>query len=106
MATVKTDEPKGESITLRVKDQTGEETMFKVKKTTKMEKVFNTYATRKGINSNALRFLLDGLRIEKHQTPEELDLEDEDQIDVMLEQLGGHRLRSQNHLAVQEKNEK
>jgi len=26
-----------------------------------MEKVFNTYAARKGIDSNALRFLLDGL---------------------------------------------
>ncbi|TFJ88397.1 hypothetical protein NSK_000746 [Nannochloropsis salina CCMP1776] len=93
MATVKTDttatEPKSESITLRVKDQTGEETMFKVKKTTKMEKVFASYAGRKGVNVDSLRFLLDGQRIEKHQTSAELELEDEDQIDVMLEQLGG-----------------
>jgi small ubiquitin-related modifier len=28
----------GETITIRVKDQTGEETYFKVKKTTKMDK--------------------------------------------------------------------
>ena len=45
-----------------------------------MEKVFATYAGRKGVNVDSLRFLLDGQRIEKHTTPAELDLEDEDQI--------------------------
>ena len=77
------------SLTVRVKDQTGEETYFKVKPTTKMGKVFKAYAQRKGINISALRFLLDGRRIEQDDTPKTLELEDQDQIDCLLEQSGG-----------------
>ena len=65
------------------------QTFFKVKKTTRTEKVFNTYAQRKGVNQNSLRFLLDGERINADSTPKSLDLEDQDQIDCMLEQQGG-----------------
>jgi small ubiquitin-related modifier len=54
-----------------------------------MSKVFNAYANRKGVDSKALRFLLDGERIGEDQTPKLLELEDEDQIDCLLEQLGG-----------------
>mmetsp|Transcript_3645 Transcript_3645/g.3444 ORF Transcript_3645/g.3444 Transcript_3645/m.3444 type:complete len:97 (+) Transcript_3645:180-470(+) len=78
-----------EQITIRVRDQTGEETVFKIKKTTKMAKVFNAYSQRKGVDSNSLRFLLDGERITEDQTPKTLELEDEDQIDCVLEQVGG-----------------
>jgi len=79
----------GEPITIRVRDQTGEETFFKIKKTTKMSKVFNTYAQRKGVQVNSLRFLLDGDRIQNDDTPAKLELDDQDQIDCMLEQMGG-----------------
>ena len=55
-----------------------------------MGKVFRAYATRKGVSESVLRFLLDGKRIAKDQTPAgRLDLEDQDQIDCMLEQQGG-----------------
>mmetsp|Transcript_49080 Transcript_49080/g.66881 ORF Transcript_49080/g.66881 Transcript_49080/m.66881 type:complete len:101 (-) Transcript_49080:472-774(-) len=81
--------PDGDTITIRVRDQTGEETFFKVKKTTRMEKVFSTYAQRKGVNLASLRFLIDGERINPNQSPAELDMEDHDQIDCMLEQQGG-----------------
>ena len=54
-----------------------------------MAKVFDTYAQRKGIQTNSLRFLLDGDRVMPEQTPKMLEMEDQDQIDVMLEQTGG-----------------
>lgn len=54
-----------------------------------MNKVFNTYAQRKGVQPNALRFLLDGERINGDNTPKQLELDDQDQIDCMLEQMGG-----------------
>jgi len=79
-----------EPITIRVKDQTGEETYFKIKRTTKMSKVFETYAQRKGVQATSLRFLLDGDRVQGNQTPKELELDDQDQIDCMLEQMGGN----------------
>lgn len=78
-----------EPITIRVRDQTGEETYFKIKKTTKMAKVFDTYAQRKGVQAQSLRFLLDGERIDGDATPKQLELDDQDQIDCMLEQMGG-----------------
>ncbi|GMH61354.1 hypothetical protein TL16_g03239, partial [Triparma laevis f. inornata] len=68
---------------------TGEETFFKIKRSTKMEKVFQTYATRRGVDFNSLRFLLDGERIGPDETPKTLELDDQDQIDCMLEQTGG-----------------
>ncbi|KAI9917773.1 hypothetical protein PsorP6_012684 [Peronosclerospora sorghi] len=82
---------KVEPITIRVKDQSGEETFFKVKPNTKMEKIFTAYAQRKGVPASALRFLLDGTRITGDQTPKMLELEDQDQIDCALEQVGGFR---------------
>ena len=54
-----------------------------------MEKVFQTYAQRKGVELNALRFLLDGDRVKNEATAEELGLEDQDQLDCMLYQTGG-----------------
>lgn len=52
-----------------------------------MQKVFDTYAQRKGIQVNSLRFLLDGEKIGPDQTPKMLELDDQDQIDCMLEQV-------------------
>ena len=88
-AEAKPAEETNEPITIRVKDQTGEETMFKIKKSTKMSKVFNAYAQRKGVEPASLRFLLDGERIGPDETPKMLELEDEDQIDCVLAQVGG-----------------
>lgn len=80
---------KEDAITLRVKENSGEETLFKVKKTTLMGKIFDAYSKRKSVPISALRFMLDGERIQADATPESLDLEDKDQIDVFLEQTGG-----------------
>ena len=66
-----------------------EETFFKVKKTTKMSKVFDAYASRKGVQASCLRFFLDGERINADQTPKQLEMEEQDQIDCLLEQTGG-----------------
>ncbi len=51
--------------------------------------MFEAYASRKGVDVNALRFLLDGERIQENDSPKMLELEDEDQIDCVLQQLGG-----------------
>ncbi len=53
------------------------------------KKVFEAYASRKGVDVGALRFLLDGERISETASPKMLELEDEDQIDCVLQQLGG-----------------
>ena len=78
-----------EVITIRLTDQNGEETMFKLKRTTKLAKVFNAYAATKGVDVSDFRFWLDGETIDgAYDTPEALDLEDNDQIDVIVGQSG------------------
>ena len=54
-----------------------------------MKKVFGAYAQRKGVDEKTLRFMLDGDRVGDNDTPDSLELEDNDQIDVMQEQTGG-----------------
>eukprot|EP00753_Platysulcus_tardus_P003023 PLAT12183.1.p1 GENE.PLAT12183.1~~PLAT12183.1.p1 ORF type:complete len:103 (-),score=40.10 PLAT12183.1:367-675(-) len=66
-----------------------DEVRFRVKRTTKMKKVFDAFKARKGTGEASFRFLLDGERIHPDQTVAELDLADGDQIDVMMEQVGG-----------------
>lgn len=78
-----------DSMTIRVRDQTGEEMFFKVKKETKMKKIFDAYAQRRGMAATQLRFMVDGERVKEEQTPKMLELEDNDQVDVMLETVGG-----------------
>jgi hypothetical protein len=84
------EEPKGDKqLTIVVKNQDGDEMFFKVKRETKMGKIFDAYAQRKGIASNSLKFMLDGERIQADNTPKMLELEDQDQIDVQIDQVGG-----------------
>ena len=47
------------------------------------------YAQRKGIQANSLRFTMDGERINGTDTPKMLEMENDDQIDVMMETVGG-----------------
>ena len=72
-----------------VRDQSGEEVFFKVKPKTLMGKLFESYAQRRGVERAVLRFMLDGKRILNDDTPESLKLEDRDQVDCLLEQIGG-----------------
>ena len=44
---------------------------------------------KKTVQANTTRFMFDGERINQEQTPADLGLEDGDQIDAMVEQLGG-----------------
>ena len=59
-----------------------------MKQTTKLEKIFKVYAAKLGREVKSFRFLLDGQRIDPHETPKTLHLEENDQIDAMLEQVG------------------
>jgi small ubiquitin-related modifier len=76
-------------INLRVQDQQGGQVHFKVKFSTPMRKIFDMYAQKRGVAVNVLRFMLDGRRVRPEDTAATLGLEDDDQIDCLLEQIGG-----------------
>jgi small ubiquitin-related modifier len=60
-----------------------------VKKTTKFEKLMKAYCQKVGAQVDNVRFLFDGVRVNGSQTPDELDMEDDDEIDAMIQQQGG-----------------
>ena len=47
------------------------------------------FCERQGISLRSVRFLFDGTRIRENQTPQELEMEDGDSIDVVIAQVGG-----------------
>jgi len=67
------------------------EMTFKVRRAIKMKRIMDQYAERSGRSRPALRFLLDGTRIQDEDTPEGLEMEDGDSIEVHQEQIGGYR---------------
>merc|ERR1711918_241721 len=81
--------PDGEHINLKVVTQDGNEIYFKCKQTTPLQKLMHAFCNRQGVSMQSVRFLFDGNRINETQTPQQLEMEDGDVIDVMVEQQGG-----------------
>ena len=66
------------------------EVFFKIRKTTPLLKLMNSFCTRQSKSIDSVKFLLNGQRINKEDTPEMLDMEDGDTIDVVMQQTGGN----------------
>jgi len=86
---VKADEKPSDHINVRVVSQDGNEVYFKIRKSTPMKKLMAAYCGRQSVSEDAIRFLVNGQRILPDQTPNSLDLEDNDIIDAVLAQTGG-----------------
>jgi hypothetical protein len=87
-------EPKPEDqvptqLNVKVVDQDGNDLFFKIKKHTALKKVMDAYCERQGKTRGLVRFLFEGHRIQDNDTPDTLELEDGDMIQVFLEQQGG-----------------
>ncbi|KAH7546779.1 hypothetical protein FEM48_Zijuj01G0237500 [Ziziphus jujuba var. spinosa] len=54
-----------------------------------LKKLMNAYCDRQSVEFNSIAFLFDGRRLRAEQTPDELEMEDGDEIDAMLHQTGG-----------------
>ena len=51
--------------------------------------IFNAYASKKAIDVKQIKFVFDGQRLSETDTPESMGMEDGDNIDAFLEQVGG-----------------
>ncbi|MCL7051198.1 hypothetical protein MKW94_007468 [Papaver nudicaule] len=76
-------------ISLKVKSNDGSEVFFRVKRNTKFGKLMTAYCDRKELDINTVVFFMDGTRIKAEQTPDELQLEEGDEIDAFDHQIGG-----------------
>lgn len=77
------------TLEIKVMDQEGFDIVIRLKPTTPFRKVFEAFAKRKGVAIDVYRFLYEGHRINLDDTPEKLEMEDKDIIDVVLQQTGG-----------------
>ncbi|CAK8697238.1 small ubiquitin-related modifier 3-like [Clavelina lepadiformis] len=87
----KTQDVKSENdhINLRVTGQDGSVVQFKIKRHTPLRKLMQAYCDRQGQSMSMIRFRFDGQAINENDTPNKLDMEDEDTIDVFTQQTGG-----------------
>ncbi|KAF9524224.1 ubiquitin-related domain-containing protein [Crepidotus variabilis] len=67
----------------------GQQITVKVKTNMKFGKIFEAATQRFGKDSGTFRFTYDGNRINADDTPADLSMEDGDQVDAHLQQVGG-----------------
>jgi small ubiquitin-related modifier len=68
----------------------GSAVMFRVKPTTKFEKIIQSWCDKKAVDPATMRFHYDSGQVTGQDTPLSLDMDDGDQIDVAVEQVGGN----------------
>lgn len=88
---VKADVKTETHLNLKVSDGSSE-IFFKIKRTTPLRRLMEAFAKRQGKEMDSLRFLYDGIRIQADQTPDDLDMEDNDIIEAHREQIGGSHI--------------
>jgi small ubiquitin-related modifier len=79
-------------MNIRVGEQKGKNvvyTYFKLKWKTRLQKLMEAYCERQSLQLDQMRFLFDGNRVRDDQTPEDLEMEDDDVIDAMRAMIGG-----------------
>ncbi|XP_042880755.1 small ubiquitin-related modifier 3-like isoform X1 [Penaeus japonicus] len=85
----KKEEKPSEHINLKVVGQDGQVVHFKIKKHTSLKKLINAYCERSKLVQTTVRFRFDGQPITENDTPQGLEMEDGDTIEVFQQQTGG-----------------
>ncbi|KAL6920158.1 hypothetical protein ACHAPO_000982 [Fusarium lateritium] len=80
-----------EHLNIKVTDNNNE-VFFKIKRTTKLEKLMTAFCERQGKTTSSVRFLFDGTRVQPTDTPDALEMQDGDTLEVHQEQVGGSSL--------------
>ncbi|KAL5219699.1 hypothetical protein ABZP36_024412 [Zizania latifolia] len=75
-------------INLKVKGQDGSEVFFRIKRSTQLKKLMNAYCDHQSLDLRAIAILFDDRMLRADQTPDELEMDDGDEIDAMLHQTG------------------
>ena len=74
----------GRAINLKVRNIGDKyELHFKATLDCQFSRIFNAFCHRRGLDREAVRFLFDGIILDPHQTPGDLDMEDGDCIEAM-----------------------
>jgi len=77
-----------EHLNIKVTDNNNE-VFFKIKRSTKLEKLMTAFCERQGKSLQSVRFLFEGQRVQPADTPDTLEMQDGDTLEVHQEQVGG-----------------
>ncbi|KAK4130414.1 ubiquitin-like protein [Trichocladium antarcticum] len=77
-----------EHLNIKVTDNNNE-VFFKIKRNTKLEKLMTAFCERQGKALASVRFLFEGQRVQPTDTPDTLEMQDGDTLEVHQEQVGG-----------------
>ncbi|MCI11975.1 small ubiquitin-related modifier 2-like, partial [Trifolium medium] len=72
-------------INLKVKGQVGFEAFFRINRSTRLKNLMDVYCRRYCFDFDGVAFLFDGRLIKADQTPDELGMENEDEILAVLQ---------------------
>jgi len=84
-------------LNIKVTDNQNE-VFFKIKRTTRLEKLMNAFCEKQGKSLATVRFLFEGQRVQKDDTPDSLEMQDGDTLEVHQEQLGGTAVAERSQL--------
>jgi len=82
------EEGQQEHLNIKVTDSNNE-VFFKIKRSTQLSKLMNAFCERQGKNIQSCRFMFDGQRVQQQDTPDTLEMQDGDMLEVFQEQIGG-----------------
>jgi len=82
------DAPATEHLNIKVTDNNNE-VFFKIKRSTQLKKLMDAFCERQGKSPASVRFLFDGSRVQPTDSPDTLDMQDGDCLEVHQEQIGG-----------------
>jgi len=71
--------------------QDGNSVFFKIKRHTPFRKLMTAYCNRANLSMHAVRFRFDGEPVTENDTPQSMQMEDGDSIEVFQQQTGGCR---------------
>ncbi|KAK3707933.1 hypothetical protein LTR37_011785 [Vermiconidia calcicola] len=77
------------SMEIKFTDTNQNAVTFKLKSTTKLKKAMDAYSAKVERDRRSMRFLFEGERVLDQHTPDNLQLQDGDTIEVHTEQIGG-----------------
>ncbi|XP_059635242.1 small ubiquitin-related modifier 1-like [Cornus florida] len=83
------DDESADDINVKVNGQDGIQVFFKIKRRTKLKKLMDAYCDRQSVDFETTVFLFEGRRVGEKQTPDQLQMEDGDEIYAMLHHQGG-----------------
>ena len=84
-------------VMINVRMQNGSVTKFRMRGGSPMFKLMEAFCARHNLLRDQIRFLYDGVRVRDDETPDSLDMDDEDTVDVFLFQVGGRNHDAHAH---------